>query len=65
LAARQDALETLFGDRLGHLEERLGALADRVGGLERRLTALESQGAHNAGRIEHLIALVEQFVKRS
>ena len=78
LAARLDSVETLLGDRFGYLDERIGAVAERLDTLEQRLTVLEERvsgmderisrleahAAHNAQRMDQLIALVEQLVQR-
>ncbi|HEV8679155.1 MAG TPA: hypothetical protein VGQ90_07255 [Stellaceae bacterium] len=50
MAARIDSVETLLGERFGHLDERVGHLDERVGRLE--------------GRMEHLIGLVEQIARK-
>jgi predicted nuclease with TOPRIM domain len=78
MAARLDRIETLFGERFAHLDERVGRLEDRMEHLMKmtpRLDSLETllgeRFAHvdeRVGRLEdrmeHLITLAEQLLKK-
>jgi chaperonin cofactor prefoldin len=59
VAGRLDIVETLLGERFGHLDERIGTLEERMGALEERFGSLENR---ITDRMEHLIELVEQVL---
>ena len=53
-----------LGEKVGGLDEKVGGLDEKVGGLDEKLGRLETQGVQNAQRMDQLIALVEQLVRR-
>ena len=77
MAARLDNIETLFGERFAHLDERAGRLEDRMDHLMRmaaRSTELKrfwasalpiwTKDGRLEDRMEHLITLAQQLLKK-
>ena len=50
MAGRLDNLETLLGERFAHLDERVGGLEEKIGRLD--------------DRMEYLITLVQQLLRK-